>query len=123
MADLIASRLDEFDESVIQTIATAAQMHPGRWRFVLRTHVASARHGDGLNAARLLEPIGEQSDVQRLRAFARRQRKVPGTATLGRQLSRQLAARVVVEDQNRVMGRGTGEALLMAMNGRLSAPA
>jgi len=103
MADLVARRLDEFDQPVIEIIAEAARLHPGRWRYVLRGHIASARQSDGLIAARLLEPIGEQADVHRLRAFARRQRKVPGASGLGRQLSRQLAPRVTVEDQNRVI--------------------
>jgi DNA-binding SARP family transcriptional activator len=102
VADLVARRLDELDASVIPTITEAARMHPGRWRFVLREHVASSAQGKGLTGAKLLESIGEASDVQRLREYAKRQRRIPGAASLGRQLARTLADPVVVEDQNRL---------------------
>jgi len=102
VADVIASRLDEFDESTLEVIAAAARMHPGRWRFVLRERVTSAGLGSGLNAARLLESVGDRSDIKRLRTFARRQRRLPGASSLGRSLARRLAERVFIEDQNRV---------------------
>ena len=91
LADLVCRRLDEFDQSVISEIGEVAKLHPGRWRFVLRDRVGSARLGEGLAAARLLEPIGDVSDIQRLRDYAKRQRKLPGAASLGRQLARNLA--------------------------------
>ena len=50
----------------------------------------------------MLEYIGDRSDIARLRGFAKRQRKVRGASGLGRRLSRQLADRVMVEDQGRV---------------------
>ena len=100
VADLVCRRLDELDQSVLPVISDATKLHPGRWRFVLRDRIASARVGEGLVAARLLEPIGDSSDIQRLRDFARRQRKLAGAATLGRHLARKLAERVDVEVQN-----------------------
>jgi DNA-binding SARP family transcriptional activator len=102
IADLVCRRLDEFNDKVLRTIEVATQLHPGRWRYVLRERLVSARSGEGLTAARLLEPIGEKSDIQVLRSYARRQRKLQGASTLGRHLARQLADRVYVEDQNRV---------------------
>ncbi len=102
IADLVGRRLDELDDSVISFIGEATRLHPGRWRFVLRERLDSAQPGEGLAAARLLEPIGEVPDIQRLRDYAKRQRRLPGASSLGRQLSRKLAERVVVEDQNRV---------------------
>ena len=48
------------------------------------------------------EPIGDRSDVERLRTYARRHRKLPGASNLGRRLARELADRAVVEDQVRV---------------------
>ena len=36
VADLISRRLDEFDNEVLKAVETAAHLHPGRWRFVLR---------------------------------------------------------------------------------------
>ena len=80
LADVVSERLDLVDDDARLAIEGAARMHPGRWRFVLRDRVASARTGEGLQAARLLEAIGEQSDILRLRTFARRQgrgRSVP----------------------------------------------
>lgn len=102
VADLICQRLDDLDEPALQEVGHAARLHPGRWRFVLRDRIALAGSGEGLAAARILEPIGEKSDVQRLRTYARRQRRIPGASSLGRQLARQLAEQVFVEDQGRV---------------------
>jgi DNA-binding SARP family transcriptional activator/tetratricopeptide (TPR) repeat protein len=102
VADLICRRLDELDNSALSVVESATILHPGRWRFVLRDAVAKARSGEGLTAARLLEPIGDLSDVHHLRAYAKRHRKMPGASHLGRQLARRLADRAVVEDQGRV---------------------
>jgi len=102
VADLVGRRIEDFDESVIPFIANSAAIHPGRWRFVLRDRIQKAPTGEGLVSARLLEPIGDRSDVQRLRAYARRQRRIPGASNLGRHLARQLAARAMIEDQSRV---------------------
>jgi ATP/maltotriose-dependent transcriptional regulator MalT/DNA-binding SARP family transcriptional activator len=102
VADLVAIRLDEFDQPELDVVARAAKMHPGRWRFVLRDRVASSKPGSGLNAARLLEMVGDRTDVRRLRAYAGQQRKLAGAGSLGKQLSRQLAERVFVEDLGRV---------------------
>jgi DNA-binding SARP family transcriptional activator/tetratricopeptide (TPR) repeat protein len=102
VADLVSRRLEELDQSAISVIGEVAGLHPGRWRFVLRDRVELAKVGEGLVAARLLEPIGDQSDIPRLRDFAKRQRKIPGAAMLGRTLARRLAERVVIEDQNRL---------------------
>ncbi len=102
VSDLISGRLDDLDDSALTHVASAARTHPDRWRFVLRDFVSSATGNQGLVAARLLESIGDRSDIRRLRAFARRQRRVAGASQLGRQLARTLADRVFVEDQNRV---------------------
>jgi len=102
LADLVVRRLDEFDDSVLNIVSGASRTHPARWRHELRLQLAGAGTGEGFAAARLLEPIGDRSDIQRLRGFAGRHRKLPGASSLGRGLSRRLAERVVVEDQNRV---------------------
>jgi DNA-binding SARP family transcriptional activator len=101
VADLVARRLDELDASAMSVVTTSARLHPGRWRFALRTQV-TASSGTQLNAARLLEVVGERSDIKRLRSFARRHRRTPGASGLGKALARRLADRVYVEDQNRV---------------------
>jgi DNA-binding SARP family transcriptional activator len=102
VADLVGRRLEELDQVAIHVVESATRLHPGRWRFVYRDEVGKARAGEGLAAAQLLEPVGERSDIVRLRQFSRRQRRIPGASNLGRRLARQLADRVTVEDQVRV---------------------
>jgi DNA-binding SARP family transcriptional activator len=102
VADLICRRVDDLDEETIQVLAPVTGVHPGRWRFELRRVIDTAELGCGLAAARLLEGIGDRSDIVRLRGFAKRQRKLRGASNLGRQLSRRLADPVFVEDQGRV---------------------
>jgi DNA-binding SARP family transcriptional activator len=102
LADLVCRRIDELDSQALSVIGIASRLHPGRWRYVLRERLVGAKVGEGLTAARLLESIGEQSDVLRLRTFARHHRKSPGASALGRSLARRLAPRVLVVDQDRV---------------------
>jgi DNA-binding SARP family transcriptional activator len=102
LADLVCRRLNELDQHAQSVVADAAILHPGRWRYVLRDRLVAAKAGEGLTAARLLESIGEQSDVLRLRTFARENRKNSGTSELGRSLARRLAPLVLVADQDRV---------------------
>jgi DNA-binding SARP family transcriptional activator len=102
VADLVASRLDGLTDPALSVVGAAAQMHQGRWRFVLRDQIANARAGDGQASAQVLESIGDRSDIIRLRTYARGQRRRAAAAQLGRTLARTLADRVFVEDQNRV---------------------
>ncbi len=103
VADLVTRRLDDFQELEWNVVAVAARLHPERWQFVLRHHIDSAPVGAGMNAARLLDIIGDRSDIRRLRIYAGRQRKIPGASSLGRALARRLADLVVVEDQDRIV--------------------
>jgi DNA-binding SARP family transcriptional activator len=102
VADLIGRRLDDLDETGYETVAAAARLHPGRWRFVLRRLLANQEASSRMNGARLLESIGERADIRRLRSFARSHRKMPGASAIGRGLARRLADRVFVDDLNRV---------------------
>jgi DNA-binding SARP family transcriptional activator len=102
VADLIGRRLDELSETALKEVARAADLHPGRWRFVLREQVAAAGVHEGLTAAHILESIGDRSDIPRLRSYARRHRRLSGASQLGRRLARRLAATIFIEDQNRV---------------------
>jgi DNA-binding SARP family transcriptional activator len=112
LADVIVGRLDHLDDRALTAVARATEQHPHRWRFVLRPTVNLAGAGDGLRAARLLEEIGERSDIRLLRTFARRQRKLAGASAVGRRLARTLAEPVFVEDQNRVAIR-VGERVII----------
>jgi DNA-binding SARP family transcriptional activator len=102
VADLVAPRLDDFSDRSLSVLESAVRLHPGRWRFVLRGVVDGAAPGEGLTAGRFLDQIGDESDIARLRAFAKRQRKLPRASHLGRSLARRLAPRVSIEDQGRV---------------------
>jgi ATP/maltotriose-dependent transcriptional regulator MalT/DNA-binding SARP family transcriptional activator len=102
VADLLGRRLDKLSEGAIAVVRDAAQLHPGRWRFVLREIIDGPTGASGVTVARILESIGERTDIRRLRSYARRNRRVPGTNALGRALARRLADRVYVEDQHRV---------------------
>jgi DNA-binding SARP family transcriptional activator/tetratricopeptide (TPR) repeat protein len=102
VADLVARRLGDLDDRALETARLAATTHPGRWRFVLRRQIDESNLSSGIHAAQLLEIIGDRSDIQRLREFARLNRKQPGMLSLGRPLARMLADPVFVEDQNRV---------------------
>ncbi len=102
VADLVARKLENIGTRALASVEGAASSHPGRWRFVLRREVAAAEGGEGLAAARLLEKIGDRTDIARLRAYARGQRKLRGASSIGRSLARRLADRVIVEDQGRV---------------------
>lgn len=102
VSDLVVNRLDEVSGDALSVVVVAADMHPSRWRFVLRDGISNAPNGGGLVAAQLLERIGDRSDVARLRLYSRRQRRLRGTSALGRALSRRLADRALIEDQGRV---------------------
>jgi DNA-binding SARP family transcriptional activator len=102
VADLVCRRLGDLDDPAVTVVARAAAIHSDRWRFVLRGLVSSAAGTGALVAAKILESVGDRSDIRRLREFARRQRRTPGASQLGRGLARTLADRVFVEDQNRV---------------------
>jgi DNA-binding SARP family transcriptional activator len=102
LADIVASRLDELSETTYSAVLDAAQLHPARWRFVLRNRVDTAKPGEARRASVLLDVIGEIQDVGRLRGYARRQRRATGITALGRGLARRLAPRAFVEDQGQV---------------------
>jgi DNA-binding SARP family transcriptional activator len=101
VADLIVRDLERLDEDALKLVRDASQLHPGRWRFALRAQLIES-HNLGPRAAFLLEDIGEKRDVQLLRDFARKHRKMVGASSVGRRLARRIAERVFVEDEGRV---------------------
>jgi DNA-binding SARP family transcriptional activator len=82
-------------------VLAAARFHPGRWRSAIRDHIAGG--GDVVEAARILEEVGEQSDVAVLRALAKQSRGRQYVSDLGRHLARRVADRIYIEDQGRVL--------------------
>lgn len=100
LADLLVPRLDDLTPDEAAVVGAEAERRPDRWRDPLRRSIDSSK-GLSLAAARLLEQIGTQEDVARLRAAAKLKggRSAPN---LGRDLARRIAPRVFVEDQGKV---------------------
>ncbi len=101
VADLLVPRLSTMNDDSRDSVSTAANLHPSRWRFALRQFLDDGA-GPHLVAARLLEEIGERQDVARLRRIARANRRAGQYAGLGRKVARRTADRIYVEDQGRV---------------------
>lgn len=102
VADIVVGRLDWLNSDAFAVARAAAMTHPARWRFELRRAIDGGEEGQSHAVGRLLEDIGERQDVRRLRAIARRRKRDPLTAGLGRSLARRVAHQVRFEDQGRV---------------------
>jgi DNA-binding SARP family transcriptional activator len=102
LAEEMAAELPRLTPESLERIASVAAQHPERWRTALRATLD--RDGAALNlpAARLLESIGDSSDIPRLRHLARQARRRPEATSLGRALARRLANIVRLEDQGRI---------------------
>ena len=102
VADVVADRLTLLDPPALSAVEVSATTFASRWRHALRQTVADGVPEARIDAAKLLEAIGEKTDVAVLRTIAKQNRRRPDLTNLGRHLSRRLADRVVVEDQGRV---------------------
>ena len=102
LADLLARRTAALNGEAIEAIQSAMHTHPRRWRQALRLQLDVSSGPSKLSTGRLLESIGDQSDIRRLRAAGRSMRRVPGAAELGRGLARRLAPRVEIGDLGRI---------------------
>ena len=100
VAELIVGRLADLSELELSIVLEEAERRRERWRPALRACI-DASDASSLASGRILEVIGEQEDVARLRQLAHRHRGSP-EANLGRGLARRIAPNVVVEDQGRV---------------------
>lgn len=101
LAESVLSRMKDLDPTAKAEVIDEAQRRPWRWRSAARHLLDSSDLSDRLNAAHLLELIGEVADIRRLRDIGRglRNRQHPKP---GYQLARRLADRVIVEDLGRV---------------------
>ncbi len=102
LADLLARRTSDVSLQAIEGIQGAMRRHPMRWQQALRLQLDASNGDSRLSTGRLLEMIGDQSDVRRLRATGRSLRRVAGGSELGKALSRRLAPRVCIEDLGRI---------------------
>ncbi len=102
LADILTPRLALVSDEARGIVARVASLHPERWKRELRSRLATEDGSTDLVAARLLEAIGDKSDIPRLRQWAKSGRRTRDAALLGRSLARRLAPVVQVEDQGRV---------------------
>jgi DNA-binding SARP family transcriptional activator len=102
LAEELIPRLPGLTEEALVVIRAAARLHPDRWRDALRRDIDGDQRDVSIQAARLLEEIGEAGDVERLRRVARSSTRRFEAADLGRSLSRRLAKKVRIEDQGRI---------------------
>jgi DNA-binding SARP family transcriptional activator len=102
VAEELIPQLSSLSEDAQAAVLNASHVHADRWRSALRVALESAEGPLNIEAARLLESIGDRSDVPRLRRLAKRATRKADAASLGRVLSRRVADRVLVEDQGRV---------------------
>jgi DNA-binding SARP family transcriptional activator len=99
-AELIVDQMSDLDAGAMGIIEAEARRVPERWRPVLRE--VCSRPSTGIAAARLLDLVGDASDVQLLRRFARQGKRSGLDRQLGRGLARRLAPVAEIHDLGRV---------------------
>jgi DNA-binding SARP family transcriptional activator len=107
-AEAVLAHLGSLDESALAVVGQAASRQPSRWRRGLRSIVETGPARGRWAAGRILDAVGERSDVRRLRALSRELKGPYRAPLLGRDLARRTADRVWVEDQGRVIVRVGG---------------
>ena len=98
-ASLLSSRLHQLAPATIAAIRNEARDRPLPWRASLRIQVDDKQSDARLQAAALLDVVGSEEDIPRLRSVAKAHR---AAADLGKGLARSLAPPVLVEDLGRV---------------------
>jgi DNA-binding SARP family transcriptional activator len=102
LAEVVCHTLSAVQAADAELIRAEVLRRPARWRDALRTVARSATSPSRWEAAGLLDEAGDESDVRLLRTLARAARAGTPERGLGRALARQLAPRVLIEDQGRV---------------------
>ena len=102
VAEDLIGEMARMSAVALEIVSQAADLHRDRWRFALRAALDHEARDANVPAARLLELIGDRSDIARLRQFAKSSRRRPDVVGLGKSLARRLADVVQVEDQGRV---------------------
>ena len=104
-AEILAPRLHGLGPSTLERVRHEAESRPQRWRPALRRALDDPSPEMALEAARMLEVVGDTTDVLRLRTKSRSLRGAFRRPELGRSLARRIAPRIWVEDQGRVLIR------------------
>ena len=102
VAEPLIELLHLMEEESLALIASEAQARPQRWRPGIRRVVGDIGKPSRVQAARILDAIGESEDVPLLRVGARAAKNARSDAALGKRLARRLASSVFIEDQGRV---------------------
>ena len=102
LAEDLVPHMPRLDEGSLAALYRAGARHPERWKAALRLVLDKQADEVNVSAARMLEAIGDRSDIARLRRLSRSSHRRSETVSLGRSISRRLADVVHVEDQGRV---------------------
>ena len=105
-ADLLVQRTDVLTRPALEAVYAAMESQPRRWRHDLRAQLLRSSGPSRLRTGRLLEMVGDESDIPRLREAGRELRRTAGASDLGRGLARRLAPKVAVDDLGRILGAG-----------------
>jgi DNA-binding SARP family transcriptional activator len=110
LAEPIAEELHALDSEAREILLGQIVLRAERWRPIIRSLVEDRSASSRVDAAKVLDIIGESADIQLLRTIARENRRSGFDPRLGKGLARRLADRVFVEDLGRVVIRvGTQE--------------
>jgi DNA-binding SARP family transcriptional activator len=101
-AEALLARLAELSAEAVSVLTAEACSRPVRWLGSLRRTLADRDPATKAAAARLMEQIGDKSDVAPLRRLSRELRGEYKNSDLGRTLARRVAPRVFVEDLGRI---------------------
>jgi len=101
-AEALLTRLDELTADALGVLSLEAGIRPVRWRGSLRRAMTDGSQGVKAAAGRLVEQIGERSDVVSLRRLSRDLKGEHSNPDLGRALARRVAPRAFIEDLGRI---------------------
>ena len=111
-AELVLRRLGDLDKTGFDVVVAEATLRPERWRWAIRRFLASEgnRPADIRRSAELLDIVGDETDLPRLRALRKtRALRLPDA---GRALCRRLAPRLYVDDLDMVRLRISDRTIL-----------
>jgi DNA-binding SARP family transcriptional activator len=100
--ELVLANLQTLPDAALQLVQEEASIRPDRWLPSFRRILSAGPDHSRLMAARILDVVGDRSDVVRLRAIAREPGRSGNDRLLGRALARRLAPRALVGDLGRV---------------------
>jgi len=102
-AELVLDNLDNLSDDARDVVSQEASIRPERWQQAIRMVLPKQlQHPARLQAAHLLDKVGDKSDVPVLRLIGRESHRAVSDKSLGRELAKRLAPRVTVMDLGRV---------------------